>query len=248
MGERQLYFHSSILLSEQHHQPCPIKPQQECGCNLPGVRCGKIISSPPPSISSTSVIPAHPGSCMGILHWPMMIIHSSLQACSSCLYVPPPLQACSSFLHVPPTGAGNTSRIVVLDLHNLELSGTLPPETGMLSALQHLFLSSNKIEGDLPTELGRLSQLEDLSMAQNCFTGTIPAELVSLGKLKYLDLSFNKLVGSLPLEIYKLTALTTLNLEFNQLSGPLPNRFPPRLVYLSGMYTIYPALGVSTCR
>ena len=59
-----------------------------------------------------------------------------------------------------------------LDLSNARLSGTIPTEFGMLTALTNeLNLNGNRISGYLPTELGDLTKLAALSLHDNLISG-----------------------------------------------------------------------------
>lgn len=48
-----------------------------------------------------------------------------------------------------------------LDLHNNQLSGTIPPELGSLANLQLLYLGSNVLEGEVPASVTNLTNLYD---------------------------------------------------------------------------------------
>ncbi|NJN97959.1 MAG: hypothetical protein HC875_29725 [Anaerolineales bacterium] len=78
-----------------------------------------------------------------------------------------------------------------IDLAGITLDGTLPPELGNFSRLDHLSLAGNDetsgvtLHGSIPSELGKLTNLRSLSL-YGPFTGNIPAELGNLVKLEYL--------------------------------------------------------------
>lgn len=91
-----------------------------------------------------------------------------------------------------------------------------------------LHLPANELTGLLPDQLSVLSALQKLTLAgsaagpTNHLAGGIPPALGSLASLQLLDLSFNQLSGSLPPELATLTNLQTLNVAGNQLNGTLP--------------------------
>jgi Leucine-rich repeat (LRR) protein len=64
-----------------------------------------------------------------------------------------------------------------LQLNDNQLSGTLPPELGLLTRLELIYLDNNQFSGALPAEFGRLTGLHSLCVEHNQLTGTIPAEL-----------------------------------------------------------------------
>ncbi|KAB2083988.1 hypothetical protein ES319_A05G304400v1 [Gossypium barbadense] len=63
------------------------------------------------------------------------------------------------------------NRIVALNLPNMNLTGTIPPELGNLSFLASLNLSGNGFHGDLPGELGHLSRLKLVDLNQVSLPG-----------------------------------------------------------------------------
>lgn len=104
--------------------------------------------------------------------------------------------------------------------------------------LTNLELANNGMTGTLPPELGLLSSLENLSLADNEIGGSIPSDLTALRLLKVLDLKSNQLNGSLPNDMGNLAALQYLSLMHNaELSGPLPLSMGSMLldeIYLTG--------------
>ena len=75
---------------------------------------------------------------------------------------------------IPECFATNMTSLEVMDLHDNDLTGTIPSELGSLSSLEWLSLYRNDLTGTIPSELGRLSSLEWLSLYRNDLTGTIP--------------------------------------------------------------------------
>ena len=91
--------------------------------------------------------------------------------------------------------------VVILDLHNLGLTGIIPPEINMLKELESLYLFSNELYGRLPNEIGSLKYLKDLMVSENLFEGPLPVDIGNLSRLTYLGFSYNKLTGQLPSSI-----------------------------------------------
>jgi Leucine-rich repeat (LRR) protein len=115
--------------------------------------------------------------------------------------------------------------VYTIDLKYNNLTGSLPPELGNLTALHELLLYSNQLTGSLPPELGNLTALQVLSLHSNLLTGSIPTELGNLTALQWLNLANNQLAGNIPTELGNLTALQWLDLFSNPLTGSIPLSF-----------------------
>ena len=83
-------------------------------------------------------------------------------------------------------------RVVMLNLKDLSLRGTLGPELGGLSHLQALILSNNLFSGLIPKEIGGLAMLEILDLSNNNLTGEVPQKIAEMASLKHLLLSNNR--------------------------------------------------------
>ena len=116
-----------------------------------------------------------------------------------------------------------SGRVISLNLTYNELSGSLPPELGNLTALYlDLNLSYNQLTGNIPPELGNLTELTAFWLFGNNLTGNIPPELGGLVNLRNLDLSENQLTGNIPPELGNLNKMWFFKLDDNQLSGNIP--------------------------
>ena len=122
---------------------------------------------------------------------------------------------------IPPE-LGQLTQLQHLDLARNGLSGTIPPEMAKLARLQWLGLGTNRLSGVIPLELGRLTQLRDLYLNENRLSGVIPPQLGSLTRLRVLSLNSNQLIGTIPPELGGLTELYWLKLGDNQLTGTIP--------------------------
>ena len=131
---------------------------------------------------------------------------------------------------------GDTGRVVRLNLHANNLTGTLPPALGRLSSLAALDLhgNNNNLTGPIPPELGALSNLEYLELSNNNLTGPIPPALGALSNLVVLFLYGNNLTGPIPPALGALTNLEVLFLFTNDLTGPIP----PALGALSNLVVL----------
>ena len=128
-------------------------------------------------------------------------------------------------------------RVVELFLFENNLTGSIPPEIGLLDRLLTLQLYGNRLSGSIPPEIGRLHRLKWISFGQNELYGPIPPETGQLTDLEILFLSGNELSGPIPPEMGGLTRLKRLWLDGNQLTGSIPAEFGRlenlELVYLS---------------
>jgi len=110
-----------------------------------------------------------------------------------------------------------------LSLDYNQLTGSIPPEIGNLTNLEHLNISQNNFTGITPSEIGNMSSLVELLLGYNNFSGTIPSSLFDLPNLEVLYLDNNEFSGELPEEIGNLINLYALSLHSNQLSGIIPD-------------------------
>uniref|UniRef100_A0A6N2LKF7 Protein kinase domain-containing protein n=1 Tax=Salix viminalis TaxID=40686 RepID=A0A6N2LKF7_SALVM len=112
--------------------------------------------------------------------------------------------------------------LLILDLQNNSLSGTIPSQIGNLSKIIELNLCHNEFTGSIPSEIGFLKSLNLLKLCDNHCSGSIPHEIGKLTSLSILFLWSNKLSGFIPQEIWLLESLNQLDLSAN-LSGPIPS-------------------------
>src|SRR5436309_5088834 len=90
----------------------------------------------------------------------------------------------------------------------------LPPEIGLLTNLQELYLFKNQLE-QIPPEIGKLTNLQVLHLENNLLE-QLPPQIGKLTRLRLLSLSANRL-NRLPPQIGELTSLQKLYLGNNQL-------------------------------
>lgn len=152
---------------------------------------------------------------------------------------------------------GAFPKLIMLDLSNNNLRGSIHSNIGSLTALKvlqltkarlntfmsrdlwvnmgnliHIDLSHNLLTGSISTEFGTLSHLESFHLAHNYITGAIPTEIGSLSKLTDLDLGYLLLEGQIPSEIGNLTAMKNIFLNNNSfVIGTIPT-FISRLINL----------------
>lgn len=116
----------------------------------------------------------------------------------------------------------DNGRVTKIELQKNNLSGTIPPTIGDLSALRVLKLYRNNLYGSIPEQIGNCKKLTALVLYSNQLSGSIPTSIVGLTELLDLFLYKNKLSGTIPNDLGNLTKLTHLSFGVNELSGPIP--------------------------
>ncbi|KAJ4832534.1 hypothetical protein Tsubulata_000094 [Turnera subulata] len=117
---------------------------------------------------------------------------------------------------------GLLSYLEILDFMWNNLTGSIPKEIGNISSLKLLLLNGNKLSGSLPVELGYLTNLNRLQVDQNQISGLIPTSFANLSSVKHLHMNNNSFSGQIPPELSNCSALIHLLLDNNNLSGYLP--------------------------
>ncbi|KAL1292265.1 hypothetical protein AAHE18_20G259000 [Arachis hypogaea] len=102
-------------------------------------------------------------------------------------------------------------------------------------------LSENNLVGSIPKGITLLNGLHSLNLSNNHLIGKIPNMIRDMRSLESFDISSNQLSGTIPSSMSALTSLTHLNLSYNNFSGPIPtdNQF---LTYDSSSYAGNPYL------
>ena len=120
---------------------------------------------------------------------------------------------------------GLYGQVVILNLNNNNLGGSIPMDVGQLWTLEELNLGSNRISGEIPATIGKLEYLGKLNLSDNQLSGEIPAELGNLANLRGLFLQDNEsLSGPLP-DSFTNLELQTLNLDGTELCVPASSEF-----------------------
>ncbi|XP_050386335.1 putative receptor-like protein kinase At3g47110 [Argentina anserina] len=114
-------------------------------------------------------------------------------------------------------------RVVVLNLSDSDLHGTISPYIGNLSFLRRIYLDHNIFSGKIPHQLDHLFRLRYLNLVHNKLEGEIPANLTFCKELYAVSFGHNHLTGSIPPQIGSLVKLQLLTLSGNRLSGQIPS-------------------------
>ncbi|KAL4333364.1 hypothetical protein GQ457_07G033660 [Hibiscus cannabinus] len=109
--------------------------------------------------------------------------------------------------------------VVILNLKDLQLVGSLGPEVGKLRHLKSVILRNNSFSGSIPNEFGELKELEVLDLGYNNFSGPFPPDLGNNLSLTKLLLDNNEFLGSLPPELHGVMMLSELQVDENQLTN-----------------------------
>ncbi|XVF24170.1 hypothetical protein REPUB_Repub13aG0104300 [Reevesia pubescens] len=109
-------------------------------------------------------------------------------------------------------------KVVVLNLKDLCLEGTLASEIETLVHIKSINLRNNSFTGIIPEGFGELKELEVLDLGYNNFSGPLPPELGSNLSLTILLLDNNELLSGFSPEIYELQKVSETQVDENQLS------------------------------
>ncbi|CAL0320336.1 unnamed protein product [Lupinus luteus] len=108
-------------------------------------------------------------------------------------------------------------KVVVLNLKNLCLGGSLPHELEKLVNVKSIILRNNSFYGTIPSGIVHLKELEVLDLGYNNFSGALPTDLESNISLTILLLDNNDLLGGFSPEIDKLKVFSERQVDKNSL-------------------------------
>jgi len=123
---------------------------------------------------------------------------------------------------------GQMSNLQVLFINGNRLTGTLPstpwermPNVSLLSIGGNN--GGNQLSGTIPTELGLLTAMTRLGLNMMALTGTIPSELGRMTGMGTLLLHNTELTGSIPQDLVAMTALEAFTVSMTHLTGSIPD-------------------------
>ncbi|TYI08315.1 hypothetical protein ES332_A10G290400v1 [Gossypium tomentosum] len=89
----------------------------------------------------------------------------------------------------------SNGKVIVVNLKDFCLEGTLGPELGNLAHIKSINLRNNSFTGKIPEEIGQLKELEVLDLRCNNFSGLIPPQLGTSLSRTILLLDNNELLN-----------------------------------------------------
>ncbi|XLU36159.1 hypothetical protein S245_072225, partial [Arachis hypogaea] len=95
--------------------------------------------------------------------------------------------------------------VVIMDLSQNNLVGSIPDGITLLNGLHSLNLSNNHLIGKIPNMIGDMISLESFDVSSNQLSGTIPSSMSALTSLSHLNLSHNNFSGPVPTDNQFLT-------------------------------------------
>jgi Leucine-rich repeat (LRR) protein len=111
--------------------------------------------------------------------------------------------------------------VIVIDLKNNNIIGTIPASFGNLKHLTAINMNQNAITGQLPKEIFGIETLESMSFQSNNFHGTIPEEILTAKALKTINFYLNNIGGTVP-NVTNMPKLVNFLFGYNNLHGQLP--------------------------
>ncbi|XP_050139300.1 probable inactive receptor-like protein kinase At3g56050 [Malus sylvestris] len=109
-------------------------------------------------------------------------------------------------------------KVVILNLRDLCLGGTLAPDLGKLAYIKSIILRNNSFTGNIPKEIAELMELEVLDLGYNNFTGPFPSDFSNNPSLTTLLLDNNRFLGSISSELHQLKMLLECRVDQDQLT------------------------------
>ncbi|XP_044483021.1 probable inactive receptor-like protein kinase At3g56050 [Mangifera indica] len=110
-------------------------------------------------------------------------------------------------------------KVVILNLRDLCLGGTLAPDLGKLPKLKSIILRNNSFFGNIPKEIGELKELEVLDLGYNNFSGSFPSDFGNNLSVTTLLLDNNLYLGGMSPELYELKTPSEFQMQENQLTS-----------------------------
>ncbi|KAK3429881.1 hypothetical protein EUGRSUZ_E01370 [Eucalyptus grandis] len=115
----------------------------------------------------------------------------------------------------------NGRSLIIMDLSNNRLNGTIPSCVGNMDYLSILNLGKNKLVGMIPHAYPKGCTLEMIDLIENRLQGPVPRSLTNCANLEYLNLAHNQILDGFPLWLSELTKLKVVILKSNKFYGPI---------------------------
>jgi hypothetical protein len=102
------------------------------------------------------------------------------------------------------------------------ITGTLPPDLSLLTALQSFEVVNSAMVGTIPSSVGLWTNLTYFGIADNSMQGTIPSSIGAWTAMNNVDISNNKFTGTIPTTVSAWTALRSGYFSCTNLTGVMP--------------------------
>ncbi|CAB9503969.1 leucine rich repeat [Seminavis robusta] len=122
-----------------------------------------------------------------------------------------------------PPELGLLTKLEAFDVATNSIRGTIPSQIGLMTSLYELILNVNQLTGEVPSEIGQLTLLEQFFIHTNLVTGTIMTEVGLLTNMIDFEWAETMTRGTIPTELGLMTQTTFLLLFRGLLEGPIPS-------------------------
>jgi len=129
------------------------------------------------------------------------------------------------------------------------LSGTLPPDFGLLSKLRSFHVATNRFEGRLPENLCYHGELQNLTAYENHLSGELPESLGNCSSLLEVKIYSNEFYGKIPSGLWRAENLVYFMISHNKFNGELPQNLSSSISLLDISYNQFSGeipIGVSS--
>ncbi|CAB9503963.1 Leucine Rich Repeat [Seminavis robusta] len=137
-----------------------------------------------------------------------------------------------------PPELGLLTKLEVLDVATNNIRGTIPSQIGLMTSLYELILDANELTAAVPSEIYQLTRLECFYVHTNPVTGTIMTEVGLLTNMIDFEWTDTLTRGTIPTELGLMTQTTALFLWANLLEGAIPSEIGSmtNMTYGFGLY------------
>ena len=120
-------------------------------------------------------------------------------------------------------GSGALMAVTSMNLQQQNISGTLPPDLGLLTSMENFEIYENDLYGTIPDSFNKWTNLTTFYVFHNKITGTVPFSVGQWSKLQQVSFAFNRMTGTLPSSIARWTNLDYFGAYGNQFNGSIPD-------------------------
>lgn len=115
--------------------------------------------------------------------------------------------------------------LILLDISNNQIFGSIPPSFADLSNLEGLYLRNNTLSGNFDdVDWSGLERLVQLDLSENYIGGNLGDSIFDVRTLEDVILNTNYIGGEIPMSIGNLQQLRILDIRSTNLSGQIPTQ------------------------